>query len=135
MQAKQSHLRRRIYNTVPGFLHGPCPKGPIVTVWHKQSGRTGFWLYWKGSWHDSFGQQDLYKLFGISPRVKMTGAQQGYPSEPLIQAVKYRALQQAVLCIEKRQGSASAVLATRSIPAEVMAMACMLDVVTVEVLD
>ena len=53
----------------------------------------------------------------------------------LFQAVKYRALQLAVLCTEKRQGSVSAVLAARSIPAEVRVLARMLDVVTVEVLD
>jgi hypothetical protein len=264
MQIEKRHLGRRIYNTVPGFLQGPCPKGPVVTVWHKQSGRTGFLLYWNGSWHSSFGQQDLYKLLGISPRVKKTGSQQGYPSEPVIQAVwrylgkrynegdpdvtysksqpdltkgtigaalqysstddgirkavrlaatlprsgsgesdahknlknriaehpdiigaiavtsvfiehqypsgdrvdlllesagskwtvveveleglvetvtglfqavKYRALQQAVLSTEKRQGSVSAVLAARSIPAEVMTMARMLGIETVEILD
>lgn len=264
MQGEQPNLRQRIYNTIPGFLQGPCPKGPILTVWHQQSGRTGFRLYWNGSWRDSFGQQDLDKLFGIRPRAKKTGSQEGYPSEPVIQAVwrylgkrynegdpdvtysksqadltraairapsqhepsdddlssavrlaatrrrsgageseahetlknriaehpeligatavtsaaiehqypsgdrvdlllesndsrwtvveveleglvetvtglfqavKYRALQQAVLCTEKRQGSVSAILAARSIPAEVRVLARMLDVETVEVVD
>lgn len=263
MLSKQASVKRQIYNTTPGFLQGACPKGPILTVWHKQSGRTGFRLYWDGLWHDSFGQQALDRLFGISPRTKKTGSQGGYPSEPVIQAVwrylkkrynegdpdvtysesqpellhasirpslqrepsdddlsravrlaaawrrsgsgeseahkalknqiakhpeligvtgvtsaviehqypsgdradlvlesddsmwtvveveleglvetvtglfqavKYRALQEAVLCTEKRQGSVSAVLAARAIPVEVRVLSHMLDVEAVEVL-
>jgi hypothetical protein len=53
----------------------------------------------------------------------------------LFQAVKYRALQQAVLCSEKRQGSVSAILAARSVPKEVRVLARMLDVETAEVPD
>jgi hypothetical protein len=53
----------------------------------------------------------------------------------LFQAVKYRALQQAVLCTEKRQGSVFAILAARSIPDVVRILSRMLDVKTVEVLD
>lgn len=257
-------MRQRIYNTTSGFLQGPSPTGPILTVWHPQSGRTGFRLYWNGQWNDSFGQQELDKLFGISPSAKKTGKQIGYPTEPVIQAVwrylkerynegatdiiyskfepaltppsqktisprepsdddlrsavrlaatssrsgsgeseahkllkmriakhpeligvtavtsvaiehqypsgdrvdlmlksdgsrwtvveveleglvetvtglfqavKYRALQQAVLCTEKWQGSVSAILAARSIPKEVRVLSRMLDVETVEVLD
>ncbi len=257
-------MKQRIYNTTSGYLQGPCPKGQILTVWHPQSGRTGFRLYWDGRWHDSFGQDKLDKLFSISPRAKKTGSQDGYPSEPVIQAVwrylkeryhdddpdviysesepvltrdamktlsqrdpsdddlskavrlaatwrrsgsgeseahkslknriarypeligatavtsvaiehqypsgdrvdlmlesdgsrwtvvevelkglvetvtglfqavKYRALQQAVLCTEKRQGSVSAILAARSIPVEVKVLARMLDVETIEVPD
>ena len=87
MQGQQPSLRQQVYNTTPGFLQGPCPKGPILTVWHRRSGRTGFSLYWDGRWNDSFGQHNLDKLFGIPPRAKETGSQRGYPSEPVIQAV------------------------------------------------
>ena len=80
-------MRQQIYNGTRGFLQGPCPKGPILTVWHQRSGRTGFRLYWHGQWQDRFGQQDLDGLFGISPRAKKTGSQRGYPSEPVIKAV------------------------------------------------
>jgi hypothetical protein len=53
----------------------------------------------------------------------------------LFQAVKYRALQQAVLCTERRDGSVSAILAARIIPTEVEKLAKMLDVVTISVVD
>lgn len=53
----------------------------------------------------------------------------------LFQAVKYRALQEAVLCTEKQQGSVSAILAARAIPVEVRVLARRLGVKTVEVLD
>lgn len=257
-------MRQRIYNTTSGYLQGRCPKGPILTVWHTQSGRAGFRLYWDGRWHNSFSQDKLDDLFSISPNAKQTGSQIGYPSEPVIQAVwrylkdryneddpdviysesepaltppsqrvisqreltdddlnnavrlaatskksgsgeseahrslklriaqhpeligvtavishsseyqypsgdrvdlmfesesskwsvveveleglvetvtglfqavKYRALQQAVLCTEKRNGSVAAILAARSIPKEVRVLSRMLDVTTVEVLE
>ena len=86
MLGEEATIRRHIYNTTPGFLQGSCPKGQTLTVWHKKSGRTGFQLYWEGKWHDSFSQQELDGLFGISPRAKKTGSQSGYPSEPVIQA-------------------------------------------------
>lgn len=86
MQGKEQSLRQPIYNTTSGFLQGPCPKGPILTVWHQRSGRTGFRIYRDGQWHDSFRQQALDRLFGISPRRKKTGSQSGYPSEPVIRA-------------------------------------------------
>lgn len=264
MHREKQRLRLRIYNTTSGYLQGRCPKGPLLTVWHTQSGRTGFRLYWDGRWHNSFGQDKLDDLFGISPNAKQTGGQIGYPSEPVIQAVwrhlkdrynegdsdviysksepvltppsqrvipqreptdddlrnavrlaatsrksgsgeseahrslklriaqhpeligvtavishsiehqypsgdrvdlmlesdgskwtvveveleglvetvtglfqavKYRALQQAVLCTEKRNGSVAAILAARFIPNEVRLLASMLDVTTVEVLE
>jgi len=86
MQGKEKSLRQPIHNTTPGFLQGPYPKGPILTVWHARRGRTDFRIYWDGKWHYSFRQQDLDRLFGISPRVKKTGSQRGYTSEPVIQA-------------------------------------------------
>lgn len=255
-------MKQRIYYTTAGYLQGRCPKGLLLTVWHTQSGRSGFQLYWDGRWHSSFSQDRLDDLFGISPNEKQTGDQIGYPNEPVIravwryftdrynegdpdviytmseptlppqyqkvtttreltdddlisavrlaatsrksgsgeseahkslkiriaqqpeligvtavisraiehqypsgdrvdlmlesdgslwtvveveldglvetvtglfQAVKYRALQQAVLCTEKRKGYVSAILAAHSIPQEVKKLASMLDVETVEV--
>ena len=75
-----------ILNTTRGFLQGPSPKGPILMVWHARSGRTDFQIYWDGQYRNSFGQQALDWEFGIKPRVKRTGSQRGYPSEPVIQA-------------------------------------------------
>ena len=86
MQSKEQSLRQQIYNKTPGFLQGPCPKGPILTVWHSQSGWRGFQIYWDGKWHHRFRQEALDQLFGISAKLKKTGSQIGYTSEPVIKA-------------------------------------------------
>ena len=86
MQSKEQSLRQQIYNKTPGFLQGPCPKGPILTVWHSQSGWRGFQIYWDGKWHQRFRQEALDQLFGISAKLKKTGSQIGYTSEPVIKA-------------------------------------------------
>jgi hypothetical protein len=70
-------MRQRIGIMTPGFLKGPCPKGQVLVVEHPDGGRTGFRLYWKSSWHHSFGQQDLDRLFGISPIYPRTGQSAG----------------------------------------------------------
>lgn len=78
--------RQRLTNTTQGYLRGISPSGQMLTVWHQTTGRTGFRLWYRGYWHDRFAPGRLQSVFGISPRVKRTGSQVGYPSEPVIQA-------------------------------------------------
>ncbi len=80
-------MRDQLSYTSTGYLHGRTPNGKIVTVGHDQPGRTGYRLFWNGQWYTRFGQAALHDEFGIAPRAKKTGGQEGYPSEPVIRAV------------------------------------------------
>lgn len=79
-------IEQRLINTTKGYLRGVSPSGQMLIVWHQKSDRTGFRLWHRGFWHDHFAPEKLQIIFGISPRMKRTGTQVGYPSEPVIQA-------------------------------------------------
>ena len=70
-----------------GFLQGPTPTGENVVVWHSREGASGYRLYWRGRWFERFGAEDLEETFGISPRYKRSGDQEGYTSQPSIMAI------------------------------------------------
>ena len=70
-----------------GYLRGVCPNGRVATVRHLKAGRTGYELLWEGRWQRRFGQANLARVFGISPRSKRSGSQEGYPAEPVIRAL------------------------------------------------
>lgn len=75
------------YDSTVGFLSGKTPNQEKVVVEHKKSDRTGYVLYWKGHRYERLGQEEIVKTFGIPPRLKQSGSQKGYPSEPAIRAV------------------------------------------------
>lgn len=75
------------YDSTVGFLRGKTPNQEEVVVEHKRSDRTGYVLYWKGHRYERLGQDEIVKTFGIPPRLKQSGSQKGYPSEPAIRAV------------------------------------------------
>jgi len=78
--------KQRLTNTPQGYLRGISPSAQVLTVWHQTADRTGFRLWYSGHWHYRFAPESLKSIFGISPRIKRTGFQVGYPSEPVIQA-------------------------------------------------
>jgi hypothetical protein len=80
-------MRKRLAYTSAGYLRGKTPNGRLITVGHEQPGRTRYRLFWQERWHTRFGQTALSNVFGIAPREKRTGGQEGYPAEPVIRAV------------------------------------------------
>ena len=73
--------------TTVGYLQGPTPTGERVVVWHSKVGASGYRLYWRGRWFEKFRAKDLKETFGISPRYKCSGDQEGYTSQPSIMAI------------------------------------------------
>ena len=81
-------MNREMLNyTSGGFLRGRTQKGPVVVAGHEEEGGTGFVLYFETRKYDRYGQDDLEVDFGVAPRKKRTGPQQGYPSEPVLRAM------------------------------------------------
>ena len=79
--------RERLTYNAAGYLRGKTPNQTNVVVGHERPGRTHYVLFWKGDRYERFGQKDLERIFGIAPRPKRSGSQEGYPAEPVIRAM------------------------------------------------
>lgn len=78
-----SNGNEEITQTTVGFLKGRAPNGESIVVWHRNPDRTGYRVYRNGKWFDRFEQDEMENRLGIPVRIKSSGGQQGYPSEPV----------------------------------------------------